>query len=248
MKAKNYIYLLLIGLLLTGCLCSRRRPVNQPVRTTRPARTIQPARPTTTQPARPIQQTTRSQSAEFWTQDELNSATTTRGIDYMSNQEKEVLLLCNLVRLYPKKFACVYLSSADYSINGDNSYVVSLLNDLNNCRPHNVLYPCLELYKAAESHALDMGKHGMEGHNSSNGTTCPNRVKSFYPRFAGECCEYGSSAPIMIVLDLLIDYGITSLGHRKMILETKADVIGIAIRDHLTYSTNTVMDFGYRGE
>jgi uncharacterized protein YkwD len=47
-------------------------------------------------------------------------------------------------------------------------------------------------------------------------------------------------------MQLLIDDGIESLGHRKNILEPKYQWIGIAIEPHKTYRTNCVMDFAER--
>ena len=178
-----------------------------------------------------------------WTESELQSATTTKDAHYLSEDEKEVIKLCNLARLYPKKFLHVYLSASKYTKSRD-PYVISLLRDLDNSVPTNALHPNTELTKAAEIHALDMGQHGSVGHNSSNGISCEKRISSLYQGFSGECCQYGSKNPLQIVLDLLVDQDVPSLGHRKMILHGSANEIGVAIRPHKVYSSNCVLDFG----
>jgi len=58
-----------------------------------------------------------------------------------------------------------------------------------------------------------------------------------------ENCDYGSTEPLEIVMSLLIDDGIASLGHRKNILHPGLNYVGIAIEKHKTYGVNCVMDF-----
>lgn len=222
--------LLFVGFLLSGCLCSNHRKgpeINH--------------RNTVSNPR--SSQNTLSVS---WTKEELLNATTTEGIDYMSDDERNVVLLCNLVRIYPRRFASIYLSSSKYR-NSKNPFVISLLKDLEKASPQGLLFPNPILAQTAEYHALDMGKYGTVGHDSSNGTSCIERISAVYPHFAGECCQYGFKEPIQIVIDLLIDNGVASLGHRKMILESDAKEIGVAIRPHKTYTSNCVLDFGYGG-
>ncbi|MCZ6692800.1 MAG: CAP domain-containing protein, partial [Bacteroidetes bacterium] len=66
----------------------------------------------------------------------------------------------------------------------------------------------------------------------------------------GENCAYGLYSPLDIVMGLLIDEGVSDLGHRKNILNPDYKVIGVAIRPHKSYGTNCVQDFagGVKGE
>ena len=68
-------------------------------------------------------------------------------------------------------------------------------------------------------------------------TKC-DKKKYFY----GECCDYGSNDPVEIIITLLIDKDITSLGHRKILLG-KYTSVGISIQPHSSYRFNTVLDF-----
>jgi uncharacterized protein YkwD len=89
-----------------------------------------------------------------------------------------------------------------------------------------------------------MGEKGKVGHTSSNGTTFENRIrKKVKSGMIAENCDYGYSEPLDIVMSLLIDDGITNLGHRKNILNPSLNYVGIAIEKHKTYRTTCVMDF-----
>ena len=67
----------------------------------------------------------------------------------------------------------------------------------------------------------------------------------------GENCSYGYNDSESIVMSLLIDEGVASLGHRKNILSKDFKRVGVAIGKHPTYKYCAVMDFGgravYRG-
>ena len=51
----------------------------------------------------------------------------------------------------------------------------------------------------------------------------------------------GEMEPLEIVLSLLIDEGVPSLGHRKILLGNYSQ-IGLSIKPHKKYETNTVID------
>ena len=62
--------------------------------------------------------------------------------------------------------------------------------------------------------------------------------------FNGECCDYGHNNALDIIMSLLIDEGISSLGHRNICLSSYSK-IGVAIQPHKLYGYNAVMDFYY---
>jgi|SRR5579859_962872 len=160
-------------------------------------------------------------------------------------QPEEVLKLINEVRTDPQTFLQArllpYLKEHEME---DNSYAKSLIDNLRTARKINPLQASPLLEKTARSHAMDMGSKGTMGHDSSNGTSFVNRVrKKIKGGMIAENCDYGNSDPIDIVMSLLIDDGIASLGHRKNLLHPQLNWIGIAIEKHKTYGTNCVMDF-----
>ena len=61
--------------------------------------------------------------------------------------------------------------------------------------------------------------------------------------FYGECCEYGNDDPMEIVMSLLLDYDVPSLGHRKICLSETYNLIGVSIQPHKNYTYNSVLDF-----
>jgi len=161
-------------------------------------------------------------------------------------QEKEVLQLLNQVRTNPQGF--INLHVKDYLKENDlnnNSYAKSLVADLKKCKKMGALQPSKPLTDVARLHANDMGKTGSVGHTSSDGTPFNLRIRNNAKAkgMIAENCEYGHYTALDIVMALLIDDGIESLGHRKNILEPKYKWVGIAIEPHKTYRSNSVMDF-----
>ncbi|MBX2898261.1 MAG: CAP domain-containing protein [Cyclobacteriaceae bacterium] len=165
------------------------------------------------------------------------------------NQEQEVLTLLNEVRTNPKKFietrALPYIRQQNLTT---NKFAKSLLQDLKQTRAMAALVEAPALTTVARAHAIDMGTSGKAGHESSDGTPFNVRVRSqanAQGRIA-ENCAYGQTSALEFVMQLLIDDGIESLGHRKNILEPTYKWVGIAIEPHKTYRTNCVMDFAER--
>ena len=61
-----------------------------------------------------------------------------------------------------------------------------------------------------------------------------------------ENCSYGPSEALAIVVQLLVDEGLTPPGHRNTILSAEYKVIGVAIRQHKSWRYNCVQDFSDR--
>jgi len=165
---------------------------------------------------------------------------------HAQSREEEVLKLLNTVRANPKAFITshvnTYLKARDLN---NNRYAKSLVADLKKCQKMDELKSSKILSAVAQMHALDMGKTGLVGHTSSDGTPFSDRLrkKAKAGGMIGENCDYGNEEPLDIVMALLIDDGIKSLGHRRNILEPHYRWIGIAIEKHKTYRVNCVMDF-----
>jgi len=179
--------------------------------------------------------------------DEMNRAYTTLGsVHYLTENEKKVIYFCNLARLNGKVFAQNIIAPyAEKIRETQNSYVTSLMADLQNLPANLHVYrPSESLSKVAKIHAEDMGRVGGVGHDSSDGTPCFTRIKKYNKGGAqAENCSYGIQDPLDIVIDLLIDEGVSSKGHRKNILSSAYLFIGTGIASHKTYGTNCVMDF-----
>ena len=62
-------------------------------------------------------------------------------------------------------------------------------------------------------------------------------------RAAGENIAYGTVGGRAIVLQLIIDDGVASRGHRRNIFSTNFGTVGSATSTHKTYRTETVIDY-----
>lgn len=161
-------------------------------------------------------------------------------------QEQEVLALLNDVRTHPQQFLKDQVEPylVEHNLTR-NSFARSLVKELKSINAMGDLQMAWALTEVARLHAQDMGKKGLTGHDSSDGTPFHVRVRNYSNAkgLIAENCSYGHDQALDIVMSLLIDDGIPSLGHRKNILEPKYRWVGIAIEPHQGYEVNCVMDF-----
>eukprot|EP01017_Pseudomicrothorax_dubius_P047606 TRINITY_DN8571_c0_g6_i2.p1 TRINITY_DN8571_c0_g6~~TRINITY_DN8571_c0_g6_i2.p1 ORF type:complete len:189 (-),score=35.94 TRINITY_DN8571_c0_g6_i2:61-627(-) len=104
-----------------------------------------------------------------------------------------------------------------------------------------------KLAEAARGHAVDLGGKGLQGHDSSDGTSFDVRLKKYVTGLhstMGENCGYHFELdPYDVVLDLIIDDGVSSRGHRLNIFNEAFISIGVGTAPHKEYTYNTVLDF-----
>jgi len=163
----------------------------------------------------------------------LQNCNTADKLSYLTEDEKKVILYINLARNYPDVFleniAKPYIQSSDHK--PDDFYTKSLLKELKRAKPVGYLYVDEKLYTIARDFAQKQGQTGQTGHN----------IREKY--LDGENLSFGNETPIEIVMELLIDYGISSLGHRRNILDPSYHFIAVSIGNHKRYSTICVIDF-----
>jgi len=174
-----------------------------------------------------------------WDAPEYAACNTAAKATYMSAQERELIWVLNMARLNPPLFARTVVKpySAENGIDMESQqYYRSLMRDLMKMEPLTSLIPDRTAYNSARCHAETSGKAGYDGHKRQ--TSQCEQVKKFH----GECCSYGVETPVGVVVTLLVDEDVPSLGHRKICLGAYGK-IGVAIRPHKGYRTNAVMDF-----
>ena len=181
---------------------------------------------------------------KLWNDAKYSKCNTAANVTYMSHAEKEVIYILNLIRAYPALFTkTVLLKYPSVSGNGylaeDSFYFISLINSLNKLKPLDILYPDKDCFESAQCHASSSGITGYTGHKRVN-ADCEKKKN-----YNGECCDYGNDDPLEIILSLLIDEGVPSLGHRKVFLSAYTKV-GVSIQPHKKYGTNAVFDFAYQ--
>jgi uncharacterized protein YkwD len=178
-----------------------------------------------------------------WNDIKYSKCNTAAGEAYMSNAEKETVYILNLVRSNPALFAKTVLKkypsvSGNLYLATDSFYFISLVNRLMQMKPLDILYPDKACFESAACHATSSGIAGYAGHKRIN-RECEKKKN-----YNGECCDYGHKDPLEIILSLLIDEGVPSLGHRNIFLSAY-NKIGVSIQPHKKYGYNAVFDFAY---
>lgn len=161
---------------------------------------------------------------------------------YMTASEKEVIYILNLAQTNPSLFASTVVQQYPDKGNGNvrrtSTYYTSLLSTMKEIKPAGLLMPDSLCFAGAQCHAINSGKEGYVGHNRSK----DDCLQKWY--FNGECCDYGHDQPLDIVMALLIDQGVPSLGHREICLAAYKK-IGVSIQPHIRYGHNAVIDFHF---
>lgn len=182
---------------------------------------------------------------QAWDAAEIRSLNTAADTDYLNEEEKKVILFMNMARHDGPRFSESFLKAYIREKQVDNSsYTRSLFKELKKIKGLAPLHPEEDLTAVAQGHAISTGKKGSTGHSGFK-----QRFEALMGNpylHVGENCSYGYERAIDIVISLLIDEGIKSLGHRNNILAPDFNSIGVALRPHKTYRVNCVMDFGAR--
>jgi hypothetical protein len=166
--------------------------------------------------------------------------------DFMNEKEEDVIYWLNLARKQPDLYAEMYvdpymqlyedegwlLNGTFGSYEGHVYYENSAYLGMATMASRVMLTPCKKCYLSADCHATESGKTGYVGHDR---TSCDEY-------FSGECCYYGRDDGFYVIQGLIIDWGVPSLGHRRICLGSYSE-IGVAIRPHTGYGTNSVLDF-----
>ena len=211
----NYLFLLLIAPLTW----SKAQPITKPVDIVSPL----------------------SQFSEQWNDPQYEACNTAATARYMTDQEKDVIWILNMARTQPRLFCeTVVRKYAAYSLNDElegTTWYKSLVTTMSSMKPVNLLEPNQDCYNSAQCHSYNSGVKGYEGHVRQGSCL----TKEFYD---AECCDYSNDEAIDIVMSLLIDENVPSLGHRTICLNPYKTV-GVSIQPHKKWVHNAVLDFHY---
>lgn len=172
-----------------------------------------------------------------------NVIDTTKDANYMSQGERELIILINKLRYNPKMFADKYLTHLrGLSRAHDECY--DLLYNLPQTNLQ-MLQCNRKLYSVAGLHAKDMGENGEVGHISTDQRDLSERIRDIglITQSFGENCSYGKAAPISIMLQLIVDDENDNSGHRENFLKEEFSHIGVSIYPHNLYEWNCVQTF-----
>ncbi len=99
------------------------------------------------------------------------------------------------------------------------------------------------LTQAAQDHVAWQGPRGEVGHTGAGQSSPFDRMRrhGVHKRMTGENISYGPTGT-QVVIDLLVDDGVPSRGHRHNLLEPGYREVGIALGPHRRYGVMCVMD------
>jgi uncharacterized protein YkwD len=196
-----------------------------------------------------------TQSDYEWA-DSLNTA---RDAAYLTQAEKDVVLELNKVRTNPRQYVRYVKEERAYyrgnriekpgKITIVTNEGVAAVDDciaaLEKAAPASMLYPDEGLHKAAKYLANDQAQTGGTMHQSSDGVSMVTRIRKHVKQFwaAAENLCYGAGDARTIVIQLLIDDGVPSRGHRTNIMNANYNFCGTAIDKHPVYRQICVIDF-----
>jgi len=200
-------------------------------------------------------------NAQKWTDAEFRKANTATNASYLSNEEKNIVMYMNLIRIDGEKFYYTFLEDYinnynakvrkyrnynELRITRNNSYYTSLLKHLRGVKNLQMFYPDDKLTSLSQSHAQDLNRNNLDTHESSNGDKFSKRLSRYFPNKAmSENIDFGYSNSLDIVCHLLLDCGVPSLGHRFNLLDQKykLNTVGVSIQPHPSYTWCAVIDF-----
>lgn len=104
------------------------------------------------------------------------------------------------------------------------------------------------LAELARQHVADTGRRGMVGHDGSNGNSFAKRIARLPSgagvRVGGENISYGHDEGREVVMQLLVDDGVPSRGHRENLLNPEFNAGGIGCGYHRKYGSMCVAIYG----
>lgn len=196
-------------------------------------------------------------SRKYWDVATLNTAAK---VEYLTDNEKAVVLEINKLRSDPVAYAVEYLEPMLKMYKGTMLYMpgnvpiitregITALKDaiaeLKRSKPAAPLFPDHRLTHSARDHQKDQSKSGKTGHKGSDGSTIDKRIERYgdWNKKISENIFYGDPDARSVVLHLVIDDGVPSRGHRKNFLDPDLRLVGVACGSHKVYSHVCVMNF-----
>ena len=181
-------------------------------------------------------------------------------VEFLSSLEAEVIAEINQARANPEKYAA-YLEESRKYYNGKSylppsrqrplttldgvAAVDEALKFLRESKPLAPLQPCHGLTLGAKDHLLDLSRKTTTGHRGSDGSLPNDRISRYgtWKNTVGEAIVYTPGTAREIVLNLIVDDGISDRPHRKNVFEPNFQVAGVAISPQASSDSFCVIDY-----
>ena len=177
----------------------------------------------------------------------------------LSKVEQEILEEMNLARQYPAAYARHLENLRNYyeddllkapgktpvrTLEGTKA-VDEAIRFLKTTKPVRKLRASEGLSQAARDHVNDQGRSGKTGHIGQDGSKPYERMERYgsWEGLSGENIAYGDETARMIVMQLIIDDGVPTRGHRENIFNPEFQYTGVAVGPHPVYRTMCVINY-----
>lgn len=183
-------------------------------------------------------------------------------VDYLSSVEQSVLDEINLARTNPNAYADILAQRRQYyqgnlvnipgQVSRSTREGVAALDEairvLRSTSPLPALTPSQGMSLAAKDQVNDIGPKGIDdisAHTGSDGSNVSQRIDRYGdPQgFVGETIDFGANTGRQIVIDFLVDDGVSSRGHRDNLLKPSFRFAGVSVGAHAKDGTMAVIDF-----
>ena len=179
-----------------------------------------------------------------------------------SSLEQQVIIEHNKIRQNPQSYIPILekrLASMDadgnipngcgsnctFQTNEGQSAVQEAIQFLRQQQPLSPLKLSKGAAQAAKDHAVDQSENGGTGHVGSDGSDMGQRVKRYVKGITSlaENISYGQSTAQEVIMQLVIDDGNSSRGHRTNIFNSERNAAGAGCSSHPQQSTICVIDY-----
>lgn len=161
-----------------------------------------------------------------------------------SDTRSQILEEINRVRQSPAAYAAQLEANPPRSGVRDRAALADAVKTLRGTKPRPPLALSEALNSAARDHVSEQGQTTKTGHSGQWLTGPMDRVARYDKKLAyvGEAIYYGNASPGEIVAGLVVDSGVRSRGHRKLLLDPGFELVGIATGPHQRYGAMCVID------